>query len=210
MDLTLWISFAAASTALLIIPGPTLLLVLSYALTQGRRVAVASALGVATGDLIAMTCSVIGLGALFLASATAFTLLKWAGALYLLYLGIKMIRSTSSATPAFMDKPKDQPPGRVFRDLATVTALNPKSNTFFIAFVPQFIQADAPFAPQAAILIATFVGIAGLNALIFALGANAMRGQIARPNVQMWMTRAGGATLIAMAAATATLRRSPT
>ncbi|MEE2945074.1 MAG: LysE family translocator [Pseudomonadota bacterium] len=209
MSFELWLTFAAASTALLIIPGPTILLVLSYAMTQGRRVAVASALGVATGDLIAMTCSVIGLGAVFLASATAFTVLKWAGALYLLYLGIQMLRSPAAGKPMLADKPDDQPPGRVFRDLATVTALNPKSNTFFIAFVPQFIQADAAFAPQAAILIATFVGIAGVNALVFALAANAMRRQIARPNVQMWITRAGGATLIAMAAMTASLRRAP-
>jgi len=207
MAIDLWLAFAAASTALLIIPGPTLLLVLSYAITQGRSVAVASALGVATGDLIAMTCSVVGLGALFLTSATAFTVLKWAGALYLLYLGIKMLRSPASK-PALTDKPADQPPARVFRDLATVTALNPKSNTFFIAFVPQFIQPEAAFAPQAAILIATFVGIAGVNALVFALGANAMRSQISRPDIQMWMTRAGGATLIAMAGLTATLRRT--
>jgi threonine/homoserine/homoserine lactone efflux protein len=207
MAFEIWLAFAAASTALLIIPGPTLLLVLSYAMTQGRRVAVASALGVATGDLIAMTCSVIGLGALFLTSATAFTVLKWAGAIYLLYLGVKMLRSPA-AKPMLSDKPADQPAGRVFRDLATVTALNPKSNTFFIAFVPQFIQPDTAFAPQAAILIATFVGIAGVNALVFALGANAMRKHISRPNVQMWLARAGGATLIAMAAMTASLRRA--
>ena len=208
MPFDLWLAFAAASTALLIIPGPTLLLVLSYAMTQGRRVAVASALGVAMGDLIAMTCSVIGLGALFLASATAFTVLKWVGAAYLFYLGIKMLRSPSAGKTVLMDKPADEPPMKVFRDLATVTALNPKSNTFFIAFVPQFIQPEAAFAPQASILIATFVGIAGINALVFALGANAMRRQITRPTVQMWLTRAGGVALLAMAAMTASLRRS--
>lgn len=208
MAFDLWLAFAAASTALLVIPGPTLLLVLSYALTQGRRVAVASALGVAMGDLIAMTCSVIGLGALFLASATAFTVLKWIGALYLVYLGIKMLRSPSAGSSVLLDKPADEPPLKVFRDLATVTALNPKSNTFFIAFVPQFIQPEAAFAPQASILIATFVVIAGINALLFALGANAMRRQITRPKVQMWMTRAGGVALLAMAAMTASLRRA--
>ena len=208
MPFDLWLAFAAASTALLIIPGPTLLLVLSYAMTQGRRVAVASALGVAMGDLIAMTCSVIGLGALFLASATAFTVLKWVGAAYLFYLGIKMLRSPSAGKTVLMDKPTDEPPMKVFRDLATVTALNPKSNTFFIAFVPQFIQPEAAFAPQASILIATFVGIAGINALVFALGSNAMRSQITRPTVQMWLTRAGGVALLAMAAMTASLRRS--
>lgn len=208
MSLDLWLAFAAASATLLALPGPTLMLVLSYAMTQGRRVAIASALGVAVGDLIAMTISVIGLGALFLASAMAFSILKWIGAAYLIYLGVKMLRSATSATSALMDKPADQPAGKVFRDLATVTALNPKSNTFFIAFVPQFIQADAAFAPQAAILIATFVTLATCNATLFALAANAMRKRITRPNFQTWLNRIGGGTLILMGLLTATLRRA--
>jgi len=155
-----------------------------------------------------MTLSVIGLGALFLASATAFTLLKWVGAVYLIWLGYKMLRSTGTATTTLTDKPTDERPSKVFRDLAMVTALNPKSNTFFIAFVPQFITADAAFAPQAAILIATFVGRAAINALMFALAANAMRSRLLQPRIQMWLTRAGGATLIAMGLLTATLRKS--
>ncbi|WP_415403795.1 LysE family translocator [Tateyamaria sp. SN3-11] len=210
MTFDLWLAFAAASTVLLVMPGPTIMMVLSYALTQGRRVAVASALGVATGDLIAMTLSVIGLGAIFLTSALAFTILKWVGAAYLVYLGVKMLLSTrNAATPTtLLDKPAGQPAGKVFRDLTTVTALNPKSNTFFIAFVPQFIDANAAFAPQAAVLIATFVAIAGLNAMVFALAANALRTRITRPRVQTWLTRAGGSTLIGMGILTATLRRA--
>ena len=210
MPFDLWLAFAAASTVLLVIPGPTLMLVLSYAMTQGRRVAVASALGVATGDLIAMSLSVIGLGALLLTSALAFTVLKWVGAIYLVYLGLRMLRSAMrpGQTTALTDRPAGESAGKVFRDLATVTALNPKSNTFFVAFVPQFIQADAAFAPQAAILIATFVGIAAINALLFALAANAMRSRITRPTVQMWLTRCGGAVLVAMGVMTATLRRA--
>ncbi|MDA7425467.1 LysE family translocator [Thalassococcus lentus] len=207
MDPTLWLGFAIASTVLLVMPGPTILLVLSYALTQGRRVAVASALGVAFGDLIAMTVSIIGLGAVFLASATAFSVLKWAGALYLLWLGVKMLRSAGSE-PMLTRKPEGASAGKVFRDLSLVTALNPKSNTFFIAFVPQFIDPNAAFAPQAIIMIATFVGIAGLNALAFALAANAMRSRITRPSIQAWMSRVGGITLIGMGLMTATLRRA--
>jgi threonine/homoserine/homoserine lactone efflux protein len=210
MPFDLWLTFAAASTALLILPGPTILMVLSYALTQGRRVAVASALGVAAGDFIAMTLSVIGLGALFLASAMAFTVLKWIGAVYLVYLGVKMILSTFEGDQSLglLEKPAGTTAGKVFRDLTTVTALNPKSNTFFIAFVPQFIDPAHAFAPQAALLIATFVGIAAINALVFALAANAMRRQITRPTLLRWITRGGGATLIAMGVLTSTLRRA--
>ena len=91
MDPATWFAFAAASTALLMIPGPTVLLVLAYAIGEGRRVAVPTALGVVTGDLIAMTLSLAGLGALILTSATLFTVLKWVGAVYLVYLGIRMI-----------------------------------------------------------------------------------------------------------------------
>ncbi|MEP6020093.1 MAG: LysE family translocator [Paracoccaceae bacterium] len=207
MSFDLWLTFAAASTALLILPGPTLLMVLSYALTQGRRVAIASALGVATGDFIAMSLSVIGLGALFLASATAFTILKWAGAIYLIYLGLRMLRTPADQS-ALMDKPSNTTAIKVFRDLTAVTALNPKSNTFFIAFVPQFISPEAPFAPQAAILVGTFVAIAAVNALVFALSANAMRSRMTRPSVQNWLSKCGGLTLICMGFLTMTLRRS--
>jgi len=209
MSFDLWLTFAAASTILLIMPGPTLLLVLSYAMTQGRRVAVASALGVATGDLVAMSLSVIGLGALLLTSALAFTVLKWLGAIYLVYLAIKMLRATPTDFTNSNKVPKAEHPSKVYRDLAAVTALNPKSNTFFIAFVPQFIDPGAAFAPQAILLIATFVGIAGVNALTFALAANAMRTRITRPATQVWLNRGGAAALLGMAAAAATLRRPP-
>ena len=94
MEFSIWLAFVAASTALLMIPGPTVLLVLSYALGQGRRVAVPTALGVATGDLMAMSLSLAGLGALVATSATLFTVLKWVGAVYLVYLGVKMLRSS--------------------------------------------------------------------------------------------------------------------
>ena len=93
MDLATWLAFTAASIILLMIPGPTVLLVVSYALTQGRRVALATAAGVALGDFTAMTLSLAGLGALLLASAGLFTALKWVGAAYLVYLGVRLWRS---------------------------------------------------------------------------------------------------------------------
>lgn len=204
MSFDLWLTFVAASTALLLIPGPTVLLVLSYALSKGRTVAVASAAGVALGDLIAMSASLLGLGAVVLASATAFTVLKWAGAAYLVWLGIRLIRSAPSEglAPA-----ADISSRGVFGHTAAVTALNPKSIAFFIAFVPQFIRPDAPLLPQFAILVSTFVGLAAINALAWALAADRLRRIIAKPPVLAAITRAGGATLIGMGVLTATLRR---
>ncbi|WGW03482.1 LysE family translocator [Tropicibacter oceani] len=206
MALELWLTFVAASTALLLIPGPTVLLVLSYALSKGRGVAVASAAGVATGDFVAMSLSLAGLGALVAASATLFTVLKWLGAGYLIYLGVKLIRSAPAdglTLPA-----TDISARGVFWHNAAVTALNPKSIAFFIAFVPQFITPAAPLLPQFAILVGTFVTLAALNALAYALAADRLRRTITRPGVIPWITRAGGATLITMGLLTATLRKT--
>ena len=207
MDLSLWLAFVAASTALLLIPGPTVLLVLSYAIGQGRRVAVPTALGVATGDLIAMSGSLAGLGALVLTSATLFVALKWVGAVYLIYLGGQML---FGAPRAGLDvrTASDLTPRAAFLNASAVTALNPKSIAFFIAFVPQFLDPSRPLLGQAVLLTATFVGLAAINALAYAVLAGRMRDAIRRPAVILWLTRAGGTALVAMGLATASLRRA--
>ena len=208
MSFDVWLAFVAASTVLLIIPGPTILLVLSYALSQGRTVALATAAGVALGDLIAMTASLLGLGAIIMASATAFTVLKWVGAVYLVWLGYKMLRGAGHAdAPELLSAPKRAARG-IFGHAAAVTALNPKSIGFFIAFVPQFLDPTRAMLPQFAVMIATFVGLAALNALAYALLADKLRQRIARPSVIRGLTRLGGATLIAMGLFTATLKRA--
>lgn len=208
MDLLLWMTFVGATLLLLIIPGPTVVLVLTYALTQGRRVAVASAAGVALGDFIAMTASLVGLGGLVLASSTLFVALKWVGAAYLVWMGIGMIRSAGSAKAIQIEDAPQLSAGAVFRNAAVVTALDPKGIVFFIAFVPQFIRTDAALARQFAILIATFVSLATINVLVYALLADRLRVTISRPSVLAWMTRIGGGVLIAMGVLTATLRKA--
>ena len=205
MSFHLWLTFVAAATVLLMIPGPTILLVISYALTQGRRVALAMALGVALGDFIAMSASLMGLGALVLASAKLFTVLKWVGAVYLVWMGIKLLRSAPVAEDVEAPAPKEA--RAIFAHAATVTALNPKSIAFFIAFVPQFLSLNAPLPGQFATLIATFVSLATLNALGYALLADRLRARIRRPAVLKWMNRAGGSALIGMGALTAGLAR---
>ncbi len=208
MEIETWLAFASASIALLMLPGPTILLIVSYAISHGRRVALATVAGVALGDLIAMTTSLVGLGALVLASATLFTMLKWVGAIYLVYLGVKLFRSAPSARLDTLGDARETDPFKVFLHAATVTALNPKSIVFFIAFVPQFTVPQAALVPQFAILIGTFVGFAAVNALVFALLGDRLRRQIARPAVLSMLTRLGGGTLVAMGIATAAARRS--
>lgn len=208
MELELWLAFVAASTALLLIPGPTVLLVLSYAISQGRTVAMATVAGVALGDFVAMTASLLGLGALFLASAMLFMILKWIGAAYLIYLGVKLFRSASTTTLGGLDKPTQTSVRSVFFHATTVTALNPKGIVFFIAFVPQFIMPDKALAPQFVILISTFVGLAAINTLVYALLADRLRHKITRPSVLAAFSRFGGGALIAMGVATAAFKQT--
>lgn len=208
MDFQVWLAFVAASTALLLIPGPTVLLVLSYAISQGKRVALATVAGVALGDLIAMSASLAGLGALVLTSATLFMVLKWVGAAYLIYLGVTLFRSASSASLGDVEDVARTSATKVFGHATAVTALNPKSIVFFIAFVPQFIVVGSPLLPQFTILVATFVGLAAVNTLAYALLADKLRAKIARPSVLAWVSRFGGAALVAMGVATATFKKA--
>lgn len=207
MPLDLWLTFVAASAVLLLIPGPTILLVLSYALSKGRSVALATVAGVALGDLVAMTASLVGLGALVMASAGLFMVLKWVGAAYLVWLGLSLLRSAPEGGLSQVTTGQDVSARGVFGHAALVTALNPKGIAFFIAFVPQFLRPEAPLAPQFIILIATFVGLATLNALAYALLADRLRARVNRPGFVTGMTRAGGLTLITMGVVTAVLRR---
>lgn len=205
MTFTTWLAFAAASTAMLLIPGPTVLLVVSYGLTQGRRVAVAVAAGVAAGDFLAMTLSLAGLGALVATSATLFTALKWLGAAYLLYLAVRLWR----AAPVLAADGAPPPAGsgrRIFLHAFAVTALNPKSIAFFVAFVPLFIDPAAPLLPQLVVLEATFVGLAVANAFAYALAADRLGRTIRRPAVLRLLNRVGAGALAGMAAATVAAR----
>ena len=207
MSLELFLPFLFATVILLATPGPTILLVVSYALAQGRGVALAVVAGVILGDLLAMSATLLGLGVILTTSATLFTAMKWAGAAYLAWMGWRMIRSAGTAT-ADLAQVAGKSRSTAFRDSALVTLLNPKSIGFFVAFVPQFIDPSAPVAPQFGVMIATFVGLGGVNALAYALLAAQLRGKVARPDRMSWLQRGSGAVLIGLAAFTAALRRA--
>lgn len=210
MAFDLWLAFVAASVALLLLPGPNVMLVLGYALSHGRRVAMAMALGVAVGDFLALTASLFGLGALVQASAELFAILKWTGAVYLVWLGVKLLRSGAQAAGPEAEQLTGNAglgPGRIFAHAASVSALNPKSIAFFIAFVPQFLRPAEPLAPQFATLIVTYVTLAALTALGYALLADRLRLRIREPAVLRWINRVSGGALIGMGLLTATLRR---
>ena len=207
MSLELFLPFLFATVILLATPGPTILLVVSYALAQGRGVALAVVAGVILGDLLAMSATLFGLGVILTTSATLFTAMKWAGAAYLAWMGWRMIRSAGTAT-ADLAQVAGKSRSTAFRDSALVTLLNPKSIGFFVAFVPQFIDPSAPVAPQFGVMIATFVGLGGVNALAYALLAARLRSKVAQPDRMAWLHRGSGAVLIGLAAFTAVLRRA--
>jgi threonine/homoserine/homoserine lactone efflux protein len=189
-----WLAFAATSAILVAIPGPTVLLVVSYALGQGRRSAFATVAGVTLGDFTAMTASMLGLGVLLATSSALFTGLRWIGAAYLIYLGVKLWRAPIGAMAA--EAAAETKGWRMFLHAYAVTALNPKSIVFFVAFLPQFFIAAAPVVPQMVVFEATFVTLATANAAGYALLASAARRAVKRPEVQRRVNRVGGSMLI--------------
>jgi threonine/homoserine/homoserine lactone efflux protein len=204
MTFETWAAFAAASAVLLIIPGPTILLVVSYALGQGWRTALPMAVGVALGDFTAMTLSMLGIGALLMASATVFTLLKWIGAAYLIYLGIKLFR----AGGALDAKPRTDAASaaKMMGHAWLVTALNPKSITFFVAFLPQFLDRSADFLTQMMIFEATFLVLAFANAFGYALIASRARNVVRNPRAIGIFSKTGGTLLVGAGIATVAMR----
>jgi homoserine/homoserine lactone efflux protein len=208
MTIELWLAFVAASSILLVIPGPTVLLVVSYALGQGWRTALPMAVGVALGDFTAMTLSMLGLGALLAASATLFTVLKWVGAAYLVWLGVKLWRAGGTPNSGAMGAaPRTDAvsAAKMLGHAWLVTALNPKSITFFVAFLPAFLDPHADFLIQMLVFETTFLVLAFGNAFGYALVASRARGFVANPRALKIVNRTGGGLLIGAGIATVTL-----
>ncbi len=207
MSLELWLAFVAASALLLVIPGPTILTVISYSLAHGRRANVPLVAAVALGDSTALALSLLGLGAVLASSAFWFAVLKSAGGLYLIYLGVRLLRrGVASAEIAAPAAPGSR--WRLFANTWLVTALNPKGIVFFVAFLPQFVTPGADAARQLWILAATFVLMAIVNATLYAVFAAAAHRMLATPRAQRGFNLAGG-TLLAVAGVWALLARRP-
>ena len=204
MSIETWLAFAAASAILVLIPGPTVLLVVSYALGQGFRTALPMAVGVALGDFTAMTLSMLGVGALLAASATIFTLLKWLGAAYLVWLGLKLWRAggTLDAAP----RTDAVSAAKMLGHAWLVTALNPKGSTFFVSFLPQFLDPQASFLTQMMVFEATFLALAFANALGYAVLASRARGLVKSRRAMGLVNKVGGTCLIGAGIAAVSVR----
>lgn len=205
MNSHLWLAFVAASAVMGLAPGPAVTSIVGYALSSGRATALAAVAGVAIGNTIAMSLSLGGVGALLSASALAFAILKWAGAAYLIGLGVvTILRSRHSAgetTSRTVIAPRT-----AFVSNVALGTFHPKTIVFFVAFVPQFIDSRADYRIQALILVATFVLVVAVTDTTYALAASSAARLLRKPSAALWMKRAGGGVLIAAGAATAVSR----
>ena len=202
MPLETWLAYSLVTTTFLLVPGPTIILVISYSLLRGRQAVIALVLGVGLGDLTAMSLSFLGVGVLLQTVAIAFYLIKWLGAAYLIWLGIKMWLSASEFTD--LDKKTRSNAWReIFSSAYITTALNPKSIVFFLAFIPQFIEPELPFTTQVVILGATFFVLAIISVLGYAALAIFAGQQLHLPLIQRWTHRIGGGLLIGAGGMTA-------
>lgn len=201
--LPLLLAFTAASLVLALTPGPAVVYILARTLAQGRRSGLASVAGVALGNLGNAIGAALGLAALFAVSSAAFTVVKWAGAAYLIVMGVRMLRAAGSSAMAAAPVPAMKH-SRIFRDGFIVALLNPKTTLFFAAFLPQFMSADAPHLTQSLALGSLFVAVAGCSDLVYVLAASLVAPRLNRLGAHArWGQRAAGASFIGLGVLTA-------
>ncbi len=169
------IVFGAASLALIAVPGPSVVYIVMRGIAQGRRAGLVSMLGIETGALVHVAAAALGLSALLASSATAFTVVKYTGAAYLVYVGVRKWRERSDEEVP----PAGPAPGsRLFFEGVAVNVLNPKTALFFLAFLPQFVDpARGAVALQALLLGLLFVGLAVVSDGVYALAAGSIGGR---------------------------------
>lgn len=210
-DLTL---FIVSGLLLNIMPGPDSLLIMTRSATQGWRAGSSAALGIGAGTMVHILAAALGLSALLATSATAFTVVKWVGAAYIVYVGIGMLRSKlkadgqagapgGAAAPvvaAAATAAGTPPYSRIFFQGFLTNVLNPKVALFFLAFVPQFISADAPSKPLAFVILGcifNFNGMLWCNGLAVFTAFASARLKV-KPLVSLWLNRVTGGLFLAL------------
>jgi threonine/homoserine/homoserine lactone efflux protein len=194
--------FGVSALALVAVPGPNLIYIITRSIDQGRRAGVASALGVETATLVHVAAAAAGLSAALASSAAAFMTVKYAGAAYLVYLAVKAFRSRD-------EDPAERPPapgGRVYAEGFVVNLLNPKVALFFLAFLPQFVDPAAGAAWSQVLVLGALLAAIGLSLdLLYALAAGSL-GALVRgsPVLGRRRRRLTGGVYLALAAVTLT------
>jgi threonine/homoserine/homoserine lactone efflux protein len=195
--------FAAASLALLLVPGPAVLYIVTQSVAQGRRAGLASVGGIHLGTLVHVAAAAAGLSAVILASATAFNAVKYAGAAYLVYLGVRRLLER----PRTVVDPRREPLRRAFVRGVVVNVLNPKTALFFLAFLPQFVDPDRGAVWfQVVALGSVFVALGLVSDSVYAVAAGSLSRVLRRRGALM---RYGSGTVyVGLGAVTALARRT--
>ncbi|MEO1638962.1 MAG: LysE family translocator [Pseudomonadota bacterium] len=202
MDIDVWLTFCLAATALLAVPGPVVMLLFGYCLAGGKKAASAAIPGVVLGDLVAMTLSLLGAGALLQSSAVLFMVLKYAGAAYLIWLGFRLFKSgNETKTPFTM--PEATSRKKIMLSAFLVTALNPKDIIFFVAFLPQFVDPTQVLVPQFLVLEATFAALVLCSTAVWVFLADNAMNRLSNQRNQRLIATCGAAWLAGAGAFTA-------
>ncbi|WP_422366935.1 LysE family translocator [Pelagibius sp.] len=198
IDQTTLITYLAVLFGFVFIPGPAVLLTIARASSSGTRVGLATGLGIAVGDLIHTALAIVGISAVILASAFLFSLIKYLGAAYLVYLGIRAILEKAPLANGLQTSRLTA--GQAFRQATLAEVLNPKSALFFLAFLPQFVQPEnGAVALQLAILGVLFVLMGLLSTVVCALGAGSLGNFLRRnPTVLRWQGKVVGGIYCAL------------
>ena len=194
MDMPTWAGFVLSSAILLVIPGPTVAIVVASVLRGGAPVVTPLAAGVVLGHLTAMTLSMLGVGAVLAASEIAFMGLRLVGAAYLIWLGVVLWYPVGRLAGP-MRRPGAWRPG-VVGQVWLVTALNPLSIMFFVAFVPQFVDPGRAILTQIVVLEGTFLALAFANALAYGFLTARTAGRAGAPGFARWLRSLAGAVLV--------------
>lgn len=191
-DFSTLLTFTGVVIGLFLVPGPAVLLTAAQTVQNGRKAGVITGLGLATGDLIHTIFAAVGLSAILMTSASAFNMVKWAGAFYLFYMGIRAVFTKASQTE--MAKALAASAGRIYRQAILAEVLNPKTALFFLAFLPQFVDpAHGASIFQFMILGLIFVLLGVMYTTLIALAIEPISERIKRIS---WLNRGGGNKVI--------------
>lgn len=195
-----WFLFLGAAVALNVAPGPDALYVLTRTVAHGRRIGIASSLGVCSGAFVHVLAAAFGLSAILATSAVAFTAVKYAGAAYLVYLGYKALRSPGAAFAEAAPGPHRVTAWSAFRQGMMIDILNPKVAVFFMAFLPQFIDPALGHAAAQTILLGAVVILVAIvwEAFLVLCASGMTRTLRRRPAIGAWLDRAVGTVLIGL------------
>jgi len=206
--MTTLLLFGAASLALLVVPGPAVLYIVTRSFSQGRQAGLVSVLGIHVGSIVHVAAAAAGLSALLASSATAFAIVKYLGAAYLVWLGVQKLRRRPE--PARVEETPPVPPRRLFTEGIVVNVLNPKTAIFFLAFLPQFVHPDrGPVALQIAIFGLCFILLGIVSDGTYALLAGTLASRVRRTaRARRRLDRASGVVYLGLGAGAALASRS--